>query len=213
MMETNLNFPVQRVEDEAPLTHAEFMLFAPETQKAELIEGEMFMSPPAFEEHERLQTLLMTILKMYVSRYDLGEVRGSRTPIYISETQTYEPDILFVRRERTHIITRQKLIEAPDLVIEILSAATARYDRGVKLENYDKAGVQEIWLVDPYGPAGTQFFQRQQTRLIEVAPREGILYSVAVPNLQFRVAWLWPGADGKMANPVAVLRDMGVLKE
>jgi Uma2 family endonuclease len=211
MMEMNLNIPVHRVEDEAPLTHDDFMLFAPETQKAELIDGEMFMSPPAFEEHERLQSLLMQVIGFYASYYDLGEVRGSRTPVYISETQTYEPDILFVRRERTYIITRQKLIEAPDLVIEILSAATARYDRGTKRENYDQVGVKELWLIDPYGAAGTQFFQRQETRLIEVAPHDGVIYSVAVPNLQFKTAWLWPDANGKMASPVQVLKEMGVI--
>lgn len=38
---------------------------------------------------------------------------------------------------------------APDLVIEILSPATARYDKLVKFNLYQKAGVKEYWLVDP----------------------------------------------------------------
>ncbi|MFZ6026424.1 MAG: Uma2 family endonuclease [Chloroflexota bacterium] len=208
-----LNPPVQAVEslENERWTHDDFMLLAPADQKAELIDGEMFMAPPAFEEHERLQSFLMTVLQMYVSRYDLGEVRGSRTAVYISDTQTYEPDLLFVRRERAHIITHQKLVEAPDLIIEILSAATARYDRGVKLGNYARAGTKEVWLIDPYGAAGTQFFQRQQSDLIQVAPLDGVIYSVAIPGLKFKIAWLWPGQDGKMANPVNVLREMGVI--
>jgi Uma2 family endonuclease len=138
-------------------------------------------------------------------------VLGSRTAVYISETDTYEPDILFVAKARQHVISERKLLEAPDLVVEILSASTARYDRGPKLAGYSTAGVRELWLVDPYGPAGTQFFQRQGDSLVEVAPAQGILRSVALPNFDLRVAWLWPAENGALPNPVNVLRELGVV--
>ena len=38
---------------------------------------------------------------------------------------------------------------APDLVIEILSASSLRYDRHTKLHMYEAAGVREYWIVDP----------------------------------------------------------------
>jgi len=38
---------------------------------------------------------------------------------------------------------------APDLIIEILSASTARHDRVIKYNLYLKAGVREYWIVDP----------------------------------------------------------------
>jgi Uma2 family endonuclease len=38
---------------------------------------------------------------------------------------------------------------APDLIIEILSPATARYDKIVKFRKYQQAGVREYWIVDP----------------------------------------------------------------
>ena len=37
---------------------------------------------------------------------------------------------------------------APDLVVEILSPATADRDRTVKTKLYARAGVRELWLVD-----------------------------------------------------------------
>jgi Uma2 family endonuclease len=38
---------------------------------------------------------------------------------------------------------------APDWVAEILSPATATYDQVTKLQMYERAGVREVWLVQP----------------------------------------------------------------
>lgn len=213
-MTAPINPPVQRVDtvDEAERwTHEDFMQLAPEDKKAELIQGAIIVNPPPFLEHDRLQTLLVSILKMYVSRFDLGVVLGSRTAVYLSGTETYEPDILFVSDERLHIITRSKLTEAPDLVVEILSASTAKYDRGIKRENYAEAGVRELWLIDPHGPEGTQFYQQRDDKLIEVAPIEGIIHSITLPNFKLNTDWLWPDEDGEMANPHEVLEELGAI--
>jgi len=192
-------------------THEDFMRLAPDGEKAELINGDIIIMSPPFYEHERLQVFLITVLSMFVGRFLLGEVLGSRTPVRISADQTYEPDILFVSKAREHIITRSEVTEAPDLVIEILSGGTANYDRGDKLANYAKAGVREVWLIDPFGPAGTQFFQRQNDELIEVADLDGILQSIALPNFRLRTAWLWPDAAGNLPNPYDVLKELGAI--
>jgi Uma2 family endonuclease len=38
---------------------------------------------------------------------------------------------------------------APDWVAEVLSSGTARHDRTVKLSAYERAGVREVWLINP----------------------------------------------------------------
>ncbi len=38
---------------------------------------------------------------------------------------------------------------APDWVAEVLSPSTARYDRKLKVPVYERAGVRELWLIDP----------------------------------------------------------------
>lgn len=209
------NPPIRRVEDMETSpprwTHADFMRLAPEDQKAELIDGALIVTPPPLFAHERLQGFLFAVIKLFADHFGLGQVLGSRTAVRVSLSQTYEPDILFVSRERQHIITETEVLEAPDLVIEILSRSTAEYDRGVKRENYEKAGVRELWLIDPYGPAGTQFYQRQSERLIEVAPVDGIIHSVALPNFKLKINWLWPNEKDELPNTVAVLKELGVL--
>ncbi|MBI3360581.1 MAG: Uma2 family endonuclease [Chloroflexi bacterium] len=206
-----LNPTVTRAEVIERMTHDEFMEFAPEDRKAELIEGVLIVASPAFEPHEDLFGFLFAVLRSFTSQLKLGRVLGSRYAVYISETETYEPDILFVAADRAHLITEKKLTGAPDLVIEILSAGTARFDRGVKRENYDRAGVRELWLIDPYGPAGTQFYQRREGRLVEIAPVDGIINSVAIPGFKLNIAWLWPKEGGELPSPIAVLKELGVI--
>lgn len=38
---------------------------------------------------------------------------------------------------------------APDMVVEVTSPSTARYDKLLKFNLYQRAGVREYWLVDP----------------------------------------------------------------
>ncbi|GIK42071.1 MAG: hypothetical protein BroJett011_59040 [Chloroflexota bacterium] len=182
-----------RVEVAERLTSADFFRYAPEDKKAELIDGVMIVPPPPLDAHERLQIFLLRLLGDFVELFDRGEVRGSRTAVILADDQTYEPDILFITRERLSIIEERGVFGAPDLVVEILSASTAMYDRGPKFRIYDQASVRELWLIDPYGPAGTEFYQRQGNRLQPIMPDENnLIHSLALPGFKLNTLWLWP---------------------
>jgi len=193
---------LSRVEVAERMTSEEFFRYAPEDQKAELIDGVMIVHSPPLVIHEKLFRFLFRLLAAYAEEQDLGEVLGSRTPVELEVEQTYEPDILFVAGERASIVESKGVFGAPDLVIEILpstssgrgSAGTVHYDRGSKFKAYERAGVRELWLIDPYGPTGTEFYQLQGRRFVPIMPdRDDILRSVAVPSFWIDVNWLWPG--------------------
>lgn len=42
----------------------------------------------------------------------------------------------------------ERLYEAPDLVVKVLSASTRDLDLGIKRTIYERAGLAELWLVD-----------------------------------------------------------------
>lgn len=58
-----------------------------------------------------------------------------------------EPDIVVVCDPSK--LTKRGCEGAPDMIIEILSPSTGRYDRLVKLDLYQQAGVKEYWIIDP----------------------------------------------------------------
>ncbi|NOX60937.1 MAG: Uma2 family endonuclease [Chloroflexi bacterium] len=188
-----------RVEVAERMTSADFFRLAPETQKAELIDGAMIVASPASTIHEQLFSFLFSLLRIYCEDKNLGTVLGSRTAVELALDQVYEPDILFVAREREHIIESNGVFGAPDLVIEILSASTASYDRGPKFRGYEAAGVKELWLIDPYGPAGTEFYRLESGRYVAVGVGpDQTVRSQVIPGFWLKTNWLWPG-EGRVS--------------
>lgn len=129
-------------------TYQDYLLL-PEEKRYELIEGELFMVPSPDVEHQELSRDLEQILWEFVKRNDLGTVFYAPLDVVLSEEDVVQPDILFVSKERSHIIKEKNIQGAPDLVIEILSPATSERDRILKRKLYAKYGVKEYWIVDP----------------------------------------------------------------
>lgn len=120
----------------------------PDDECWELIDGELMMSPSPKRAHQRNQMKLGSRMSFFVEEKDLGEVY-SDFDVVLSNTDTVRPDLIFIAKDRLHIITEDNVHGAPDLVVEIRSPSTARYDWTVKRELYARHGVKEYWLVDP----------------------------------------------------------------
>jgi Uma2 family endonuclease len=181
-----------------PMTAEEFfaqLTEGPEHEhwKSELIDGVLILFPAPLDIHERLFGFLFRLIGEYAERLDLGEVRGSRSAVQLAKDQVYQPDVLFVSRDRIALFERHGIFGPPDLVIEILSKSTASYDRGPKLRAYDRTGVREVWFVDPERANEIEILQRQGLRLQPVTPDpDGVVASLAIPGFRLRLEWLWP---------------------
>ena len=58
-----------------------------------------------------------------------------------------QPDVLIVSDLKK--VDARGICGAPDWVAEVLSPSTASHNRTVKLSAYERAGVREVWLIDP----------------------------------------------------------------
>ncbi|MCL4537319.1 MAG: Uma2 family endonuclease [Nitrospirae bacterium] len=121
----------------------------PEGAPYQLVGGELIMTPSPMPYHQIISRNIGFELLKFNEQKKLGEVIFAPMDVYLSETETYQPDIIFISKERLNIIGEKKIEAAPDLVIEILSPATAYYDLRHKKHVYEKTGVKEYWIVDP----------------------------------------------------------------
>jgi Uma2 family endonuclease len=120
----------------------------PEVRQYEILDGELYMVPAPVPYHQRVSRRLLVPLTLFVEDHQLGVVLDAPIDVVLSATDIVQPDILFVGRERLDIIGETHLTAAPDLVVEILSPATALRDRTTKAKLYARHGVRELWLAD-----------------------------------------------------------------
>lgn len=122
-----------------------------ETERYELLEGELIMVPSPTTYHQRICRNLEFPLWDFVRRNDLGEVLHAPCDVVLGQEKVVQPDILYISRERSEIIVKEEVRGAPDLIVEIFSPTTAERDRTYKRTLYARHGVKEYWLVDPEG--------------------------------------------------------------
>ena len=131
----------------------EDVLNAPENKVAEILDGELFLSPRPAPRHAVASSRLGSILG---GSFDEGGGDGpggwwilDEPELHFGE-QVVVPDLAGWRRERMPLIPDEAFFSlAPDWVCEVLSPSTERADRGRKLRIYAEAGVAHVWLVKP----------------------------------------------------------------
>lgn len=133
---------------EKPLNIKDYKLL-PEDAPYQLIEGELIMTPAPNPRHQLISGNLFKRFSDFVDKNRLGIVLYSPIDIYLGEENAYQPDIVFISKERREIIKDDGIYGPPDLVIEILSPSSAYYDLKNKFKIYEEYGVQEYWIVDP----------------------------------------------------------------
>jgi Uma2 family endonuclease len=119
----------------------------------EVIDGELYVTPPPLEPHQKGSTNLVGYIWRYVHERRLGTVYSAPFGVVLDDENGVQPDIVYVSREREGLIAERGLEGAPDLVVEILSRSTQARDRGVKMKRYATSGIPHYWIVDPRGRA------------------------------------------------------------
>lgn len=117
---------------------------------AQLIEGELVMTPAPTPRHELLIARLIARIAAFLGPAADRRILGSKFDVVAGnppDEEIVQPDVA-VLPKGTKPIARGWKPPAPILVAEILSPSTERYDRGAKLRIYATAGVKEAWLLD-----------------------------------------------------------------
>ena len=122
----------------------------PEGERAELIDGHMYMMAPPSRRHQKISMELSSVIREYI-RFHKGkcEVYAAPFAVYLDEkSHTYvEPDISVICDP--HKLDDRGCNGAPDWIIEIVSPSSKKVDYLLKLLKYRSCGAKEYWIVDP----------------------------------------------------------------
>lgn len=122
----------------------------PEGERAELIDGVLYMMATPTEKHQWVSGEIFMAIKGHIKEHSGGcRVYYAPFGVYLfADDSTYlEPDIVVICDKNK--LDSKGCHGAPDLVIEISSPSTRSRDCFLKLRKYEAAGVREYWIVEP----------------------------------------------------------------
>jgi len=122
----------------------------PDGQRAELIDGQIYMMSPPNTRHQRLIGELTITIGNYIRS------KGRNCKVFPAPFAVFlnKDDRNYVEPDISVICDKTKLNDlgcngAPDWVIEVTSPSNPQHDYGIKLFKYRTAGVREYWIVNP----------------------------------------------------------------
>lgn len=140
--------PMPPTQPGTKLTFEDYRLFPSDGQRHELIDGEHYVTPSPVLRHQCVSGRLFLALARSLETHPVGAVFYAPLTTILSNHDVVEPDLLYVSNERRAIL-QDWVRGVPNLVIEILSPSSCRLDETIKRKLYDRAGVDEYWIVDP----------------------------------------------------------------
>ena len=159
---------------------------------------------PPKQPHQIVVAFLLRLLGQFIELFRLDCLRSVPFEMRaIPEGPAREPDLLFVAREHLDRLTEARLSGPADLVVEVISDDSVAWDRADKFYEYQAAGVQEYWILDPRpGCTRADFYVldgQDRYRSAPVNP-DGRYYSTVLADFWLQVDWIWA------TEPPAVLQ-------
>jgi Uma2 family endonuclease len=135
-------------------TYKDYMTWN-DNQYWELIDGIAYQMAPPTRKHQRISTEL---LRQFANYFLNKTCEVHHQPFGVRLPLENEPDEYITNAILPDIVVvcdKNKLDDAgckgtPDLIVEILSPSTSKRDMKDKKRLYEKTGVKEYWIVDPY---------------------------------------------------------------
>ena len=151
------------------LTSEELWKIVADGSRYELCEGELVPMTPIGIQHGAIVIKLGRLLGSYVEAKHLGIVgteigfRLARDPDTVRA-----PDLAFIAKERLpkEGVPTKFANFPPDLAVEVLSPDDTASELPKKVEEYFRAGVRLIWVVDPRTQTVTVYQSLQNVRIL-----------------------------------------------
>jgi Uma2 family endonuclease len=115
----------------------------------QLINGEVVIGMPPILKHQLIIKKILLLLAQ-VEAQKGGIAFVAPTEVRLDDNNIFKPDVLYILPDNIRIAQQdeKRIVGAPNLVVEVLSPSTAKFDRQDKYQAYEQHGVDEYWIVD-----------------------------------------------------------------
>ena len=126
----------------------------------EIIEEEKFMAASPNMWHRTIVMNLSAIIGVYIKINKPGICFGDHMDVHFPDGNVFQPDFVFVSAANDRLFLDKRnatLHGVPDMVSEIFSHSTMKRDMTIKKDIYERNGVKEYWLIDPWRESVTVY--------------------------------------------------------
>ena len=173
-----------------PMTAEELLAMSDDSNRYELVKGELRMAPPPGSEHGEITMNLAGPLYQHVKSNNLGGVFAAETGFKLeSNPDTVRaPDVAFMRRERALKMGRSPGYSsgAPDLAVEVLSPSDRTIQVEEKVAAWLEAGARLVWVASPKLRTVTVY--RSLVDITVLTEQDRLEGDDVVPGFQIKVA-------------------------
>ena len=171
-------------------TFSDFLELIREDQKADLLDGVIYLASPENSDHNDLLRWLTVVLDLFIEDRRLGRLTINKVAYRLSDRTAPEPDLAFVAAHRLDRIKPGYVDGPPDLAVEIVSPDSVDRDYEEKRRRHEAAGVLEYWIIDPLESTAT-FLVREGDVFVEQIAREHLYHSRVLEGFELDTRWLW----------------------
>ena len=118
----------------------------------EIINGEKILFGSSTFAHALINSNLLMLFGLHVMKNKSGFI-FNQLYVYLPDGNLVFPDIIFVDKAQEKLLIDDEdkpFHGVPDMVAEIFSRSTMKRDFTIKKEIYERNGVKEYWLINPW---------------------------------------------------------------
>ena len=174
-------------------TAEDYWNFPDDGKRRQVLDGELFVASSPLTRHQRVIVRIFEALRAWDRANPGGEVFLSPLAVTLGPRTTLEPDLFYVGPDSQAKVVARGVEGPPELIVEVLSPSTRRFDEVKKRRRYARAGVPEYWVVDPDSDAvrvhrlvGGRYESHPELR------GEDVLRSPLLPGFEAAITSLFP---------------------
>lgn len=171
-----------------------------ENRACELIDGVLVEKTMGYFE-SRLAIALAFYLEAFVLERQLGIVLGPDGTLRILADQIRAPDVAYLSWDRfpgRKLPAEPVPAVVPNLAVEVLSAGNTKPEIDRKLDDYFRAGVELVWLIDSTAKTAIVYVERHDSSLLTL--QDSLNGGSVLPGFELSLQQLFDRAAGGLAG-------------